>query len=82
MHVPEDEGEGVSLDTSVPHIARVYDYLLGGLPPARRGLRVSAGRGPDVVVLVTTRREKRWREPSSPAAGRGQGGWRGHHQRL
>jgi hypothetical protein len=52
------------------------------LPPARRGLRVSAGRGPDVVVLVTTRREKRWREPSSPAAGMGQGGWRGHRQRL
>jgi hypothetical protein len=24
------EGEGVSLDTSVPHIARVYDYWLGG----------------------------------------------------
>ena len=23
-------GEGVSLDTSVPHIARVYDYWLGG----------------------------------------------------
>jgi hypothetical protein len=24
------EGEGVSFDTSVPHIARVYDYWLGG----------------------------------------------------
>jgi hypothetical protein len=24
------ENEGVSLDTSVPHIARVYDYWLGG----------------------------------------------------
>ena len=26
----ESEGESVSVDTSVPHIARVYDYWLGG----------------------------------------------------
>jgi hypothetical protein len=26
----EPEGECVSVDTSVPHIARVYDYWLGG----------------------------------------------------
>ena len=26
----EPEGESVSVDTSVPHIARVYDYWLGG----------------------------------------------------
>jgi hypothetical protein len=26
----EPEGGSVSVDTSVPHIARVYDYWLGG----------------------------------------------------
>jgi hypothetical protein len=26
----EPAGTGVPFDTSVPHIARVYDYLLGG----------------------------------------------------
>jgi hypothetical protein len=26
----EPVGEGVSVNTSVPHIARVYDYWLGG----------------------------------------------------
>jgi S-adenosyl methyltransferase len=26
----EPEGDSVSVDTSVPHIARVYDYWLGG----------------------------------------------------
>src|SRR5580692_7186884 len=26
----EPQGESVSVDTSVPHIARVYDYWLGG----------------------------------------------------
>ncbi len=26
----EPEGASVSVDTSVPHIARVYDYWLGG----------------------------------------------------
>ena len=30
MGEPEPEGESVSVDTSVPHIARVYDYWLGG----------------------------------------------------
>jgi len=28
--VPEDEGPGPEIDTSVAHIARVYDYWLGG----------------------------------------------------
>jgi len=28
--IPEDEVPDVKIDTGVPHIARVYDYWLGG----------------------------------------------------
>ena len=30
MGALEPEGDSMSVDTSVPHIARVYDYWLGG----------------------------------------------------
>ncbi len=52
-------GEGVSLDTSVPHIARVYDYWLGGkdnFAADRAAAEQVIATFPDVLVSVRAQR--------------------------
>ena len=55
----EPEGESVSVDTSVPHIARVYDYWLGGkdnFAVDRAAAEQVMGTFPDILVSVRAQR--------------------------
>jgi len=55
----EPEGECVSVDTSVPHIARVYDYWLGGkdnFAVDRAAAEQVMATFPDILVSVRAQR--------------------------
>ena len=55
----EPVGEGVSVDTSAPHIARVYDYWLGGkdnFAVDREAAEQVMATFPDVLVSVRAQR--------------------------
>src|SRR6266567_4852174 len=55
----EPEGESVSVDTSVPHIARVYDYWLGGkdnFAVDRAAAEQVMETFPDILVSVRAQR--------------------------
>ena len=55
----EPEGESVSVDTSVPHIARVYDYWLGGkdnFAVDRAAAEQVMQTFPDILVSVRAQR--------------------------
>ena len=55
----EPEGESVSVDTSVPHIARVYDYWLGGkdnFAVDRAAAEEVMETFPDILVSVRAQR--------------------------
>ena len=43
--VPDDELEPPKIDTSVPHVARVYDYWLGG----KNNYAVDRGAGDEAI---------------------------------
>ena len=55
----EPAGKGVPFDTSVPHIARVYDYWLGGkdnFEADRAAAEQVIDTFPDVLVSVRAQR--------------------------
>jgi hypothetical protein len=59
MGGPEPAGQGMLFDTSVPHIARVYDYWLGGkdnFAADRAAAEQVIATMPDVLVSVRAQR--------------------------
>ena len=59
MGEPEQDDHGTALDTSVPHIARVYDYWLGGkdnYAADRKAAEQVIATFPDVTVSVRAQR--------------------------
>jgi S-adenosyl methyltransferase len=59
MGEPEPGGQGVALDTGVPHIARVYDYWLGGkdnFAADRQAAEQVIATAPQVMTSVRAQR--------------------------
>jgi S-adenosyl methyltransferase len=71
----EPMGKGVPFDTSQPHMARVYDFWLGGrdnYPADRAVAEQVAAAYPDVLIAVQAQRAflaRAVRRPVSTAAG-------------